>query len=37
MLKSGGKEFQTDGTGKRSGIAVVPGSTEESGRMRLEE
>lgn len=36
MLMSGGEELQIGGTAKRSGIAVVTGRTEKSGRMRLE-
>lgn len=36
MLMSGGREFWTEGTAKRSVITVVPKSTGESGRTRLE-
>ena len=36
MLMSGGREFQTEGTAERSVIAIVPGSKEESGGMKLE-
>lgn len=36
MLTSEGREFPTEGTAKRSVIAVVPGSKRESGRVRSE-